>query len=64
MRCLEVAYSYSWLDIPWYVCLSVCLLVTTMSSAKTAEPLDMLRGIGVACAQTHALDSDVLRGVT
>ena len=38
-----------------------------MSSAKAAEPLDTLRVIGVAtvaCAQKHALDSGVLRGVT
>jgi len=27
--------------VAWYVCLSVCLLVTFVSPAKTAEPIEM-----------------------
>ena len=28
-------------DVAWSVCLSVCLLVTTVSPAKTVEPIDL-----------------------
>jgi len=39
-------------DVVWCVyarvCLSVCLLVTNMSCDKTAEPVDILFGLGWA----------------
>ena len=30
--------------VPWSVCMFVCLLVTFVSPAKTAEPIDMAIG--------------------
>ena len=31
--------------VAWYMCVSVCLLVTTMICAKTSEPIEMLFGV-------------------
>ena len=33
--------------VAWSVCLSVCLLVMTVSTAKTAEPVEMPSGTGI-----------------
>ena len=38
--------------VAWSVCLSVCLLNTTVNSAKTAEPIDLPLGV---CTGSHAL---------
>jgi len=32
-------------DVPWSVCVCVCLLVTTVSSANTAEPIEIPFGM-------------------
>ena len=33
-------------DVTWSVCMSVCLLVTTINRARTAEPIEMRFGCG------------------
>ena len=40
----------------WFVCLCVCLLVTTVNPEKTAEPIEMLLGGGaVSCGSNNCV---------
>jgi len=41
--------------VAWSVCVSVCVLVTTVSPAKTAEPIEMQLG------EEHAWDQGTIR---
>ena len=54
---LDASYSYACVDAAWSVCLSVSVLVTRASPAKTAKPTAISFGLPTCGAQSiHALD--------
>jgi len=55
---MYVDAAYCCIDgVAWSVCLSVGLSVTIMTSAKTAEPIEMLLGLWTRVGpRNHVLD--------